>query len=152
MMKIIDMHELKVEEALNKFIKEYNENGNGNGNEKIRIIHGYGSSGKGGKIKKRIRAFLEKNLDYLEYEVGEKIDGNRGYTIVKRKKRLPDKLDYIKKEILLFCEIPKTKDKIAGKFRKYELEKILKALKQMEKRGELKIVTKGKYKCYVVNK
>ncbi len=146
-MKIIDMHELKVEEALNKFIKLYNENDIG----KIKVIHGYGSSGKGGKIKKKIRSFLDKNLDCLEYETGEWINGNRGYTIVQKKKRLPDKLDYIKKEILMFCEIPKTKEKIAGKFRKYELEKISKALKQMEKSGELEIVNKGKYKCYITN-
>ncbi|BDU51351.1 Smr/MutS family protein [Haliovirga abyssi] len=146
-MRIIDMHELTVENAIDKFIQVYNENIG----KSIKIIHGYGSSGKGGKIKKKLRQFLDENLKYLEYTIGEKIDGNRGYTIVNAKKRVPLKIDYIKIEILEFCNAAKTKEKIAGKFRKYEPEKILKALRQLEKSGELKVINKGKHKCYLKN-
>ncbi|TDT67415.1 Smr domain-containing protein [Hypnocyclicus thermotrophus] len=144
-MKVIDLHGLTVVQAEEIFIREYNNNLN----KTIKIIHGYGSSGSGGKIRKNIRKLLEKNKEYFNYKKGEIIDGNRGYTIVYPKKRIPEKIDSLKIEILKYCMVPKTKDKIAGHFRKYKPEKILKAIKYLESNDLLEIIQKGKYKCYV---
>ncbi|MDN5304722.1 MAG: hypothetical protein PWP46_1608 [Fusobacteriaceae bacterium] len=146
-MKVIDLHGLTVMQAEEIFIREYNNNLD----KIIKVIHGYGSSGNGGKIRKSLRKLLENNKNLLDYEKGEIIDGNRGYTIIYPKNRIPDKIDSLKIEIIEYCKTPKTKDKIAGYFRKYEPEKILSAIRQLENNNLLKIVQKGKYKCYIKN-
>jgi hypothetical protein len=52
---------------------------------------------------------------------------------------------------LEFCKTPKTKEKIAGKFRNDGTDNVIKCIKDLEKKKMLKIVQKGKFKCYVSN-
>ena len=46
------------------------------------VVHGYGSTGEGGVIRGRLRGFLERHNDCLEFRPGENVDGNQGHTIV----------------------------------------------------------------------
>jgi DNA-nicking Smr family endonuclease len=49
----IDLHEMTVTEALDYFIGSYNSNKG----QSLKIIHGYGSTGVGGRIKIRGQKF-----------------------------------------------------------------------------------------------
>ena len=88
-------------------------------NTKIKIIHGYGSNGEGGKIKKCIRNYLKDNKEYFLTITGEEIDLNQGYTIITIKKSLQDMDSMLENEIIRFCELAKSNEKIVGKLRKY---------------------------------
>ncbi len=52
-----------VDEAM-KLLKQEISNSQKNGDKVIKIIHGYGSSGKGGRIKTCVRFFLEYEKKY----------------------------------------------------------------------------------------
>lgn len=98
-MKELDIHfgMPKAEEALARlelFLNTYR-----NKEICIKIIHGYGSSGKGGKIKEQCRAMLEikKQRGIIkEYLPGEAIQSFMGYVdvIEKYKKLLQGDPDY----------------------------------------------------------
>ncbi|CAN2041362.1 Protein containing Smr protein/MutS2 [Candidatus Magnetomoraceae bacterium gMMP-15] len=144
----INLHKYTVSEAMDVFLKYYNQYA---GNiEQIKVIHGYGSSGNGGRIRTRLRALLKNYPDRVAFHRGESISNNPGYTLVFPHNTLPSALDILGIEILEYCTIPKTKKKIAGKFRKYGDSKILSTLKFLEKQAKLTVKWKGRHKCYVV--
>ena len=145
----LDLHTYTVREALDKFITEYNQVINKKNYSNLKVIHGYGSSGEGGNIKKRFRALLGKNSDKLQYVFGEDISTNPGYTIVKPIALLPTYIDKLEKEILHFCLTGKPKEKIMGKFRKYGASAVAASIKNLSESGKLEILMKGKYKCYI---
>jgi hypothetical protein len=148
-MLILDLHYHTVDEALRRFIKFYNENYKKG--ETVEVIHGYGASGKGGLIRKNLREFLNSNSKYLKYITGEEKSSNLGLTFVIMNSRIPEIVDMLSIEILKFCSTAKTVEKISGNFRKYTQQEILKCLKRLEKSKKLKIVLKGKYKCYITS-
>ncbi|WDE98852.1 Smr/MutS family protein [Lentisphaera profundi] len=142
----LDLHELTVDEAVKCFIPYYNARVA----DKLPflLIHGYGSTGIGGKIMRRLRSILEDNKDKMKFTFGEEIDGNPGYTTIYPLKSMAIFTDLLGQEILAFCESPKIQDKIIGKFRKQGQPLILKTLKQLENQKLIKSGIKGIYKTW----
>src|ERR1700733_8517004 len=87
-MRELDLHDHTVDEALRVFVEFYNRHVRSGSREPLRIIHGYGSTEKGGKIRKKLRLFLESGAGSLEWKTGEDVEGNPGVTIVYPKKIL----------------------------------------------------------------
>lgn len=80
-----DYHGLKVEEAMVKFISDYSvalrfpqES------QQFRVIHGYGSTGHGGRIKTILREMLTFEMveGVLTFRESEYLDRHPGYTII----------------------------------------------------------------------
>ena len=141
----IDLHEMTVSEALDYFIREYNSNKG----QSLKIIHGYGSSGIGGKIRRAVRNFIESNNNcFSRVEYGEHIDRNQGYTIVYYRSTLPEKDDQLKDKIINYCTISsKTKEKIAGEFRNFGTGLVNQSVKELVSTGRLTEI-KGKVKKF----
>lgn len=145
----IDLHGLLTAEAIDAFIGYYNDRVQRGDHSRILVIHGYGSTGEGGKIRARLRTFLAAHGECLSFEPGEHLSGgNLGTTFVFPRKPLPSALDTLSSEILEFCRIPKTKSKIAGKFRAAGEAKIQMCLQALEKKKLLTVTNKGGYKIY----
>lgn len=137
----IDLHNMTYYEAIRHFIKRYNDILKSGENEIIEVIHGYGSGGKGGIIKRRFRKYLKEHCDYLEFEPGEGIRGlNQGLTLVIPKKPLPELTDMLETEIIEYCsQAPKTMEKIKGHlFKRYDEKYIKSTVKSLVKKGLLK--------------
>lgn len=134
----IDLHHRKVSQAINYFIKNYNENFQEK--KPIRVIHGYGSSGVGGTIKKKFKEFSDSYKLYFKVEY----DGNPGVTIVIPIKPIPMGNFILEEEILFFCgDTPKSLSKIQGNFiKKYTSDEIKKSLKVLIKKNQLSEVLK----------
>jgi hypothetical protein len=144
----LDLHGLTADEAVERFIHAYNSRLSAGDVDPLVVVHGYGSSGEGeAVIKRRIRKILKRHSDRLEYEHGEVI-GNAGMTIVYPRKPLPTTEDKLEREILAYCSKPRTRDKIAGKFRKYGQPQVLEAIRRLERSEVLQVVHCGRYKCY----
>ena len=146
-MREIDLHNLTVDEAM-KFMKECMKQEWKSGKKSIKIIHGYGSGGNGGKIKKSVREFLNNNRQTFEYITGEGIDLNQGYTVVKMKNSIETSEDELEYKIIEFCIVPKTLDKITGEFRRSGSREVALIVAKLVKSGKLREGIKGKYKCY----
>ena len=140
----IDLHHKKVNEAINFFMKTYNENFIAK--SPIRVIHGYGSSGVGGVIIKRFKELSGAYSSYFRVEY----DSNPGVTIVIPLKALPMGNFLLEADILEFCQdSPKTFSKIQGKFiKKYTNDELKRSLKTLIKKGQLTEVLK-KELCYM---
>jgi DNA-nicking Smr family endonuclease len=67
----LDLHGFSVVEAIEQFVRDYNGRVGNNQHGCWRIIHGYGSTGQGGAIRTKLRAFLDQHLDKLRYEAGD---------------------------------------------------------------------------------
>ena len=80
----------------------------------VRVIHGYGSTGEGGVLRKRIRSFCQRLEDHLEVTAGEEIDGNRGCTVVNPIRRLPDMHEMLAEQIRVYCKRPRSRSKVLG--------------------------------------
>ena len=81
-----------VEEAISKF-ERYLEAASNAGFKTMLVIHGYGSSGKGGEIRKTLRDNLEHNFysdRVVDYFLGEDLkEGNESYAqLLKRRPSL----------------------------------------------------------------
>jgi DNA-nicking Smr family endonuclease len=85
----LDLHGYTVAEATEQFVQHYNTRMDKNKLGCWKIIHGYGSSGQGGAIRAKLRAFMDEHLDKLRYETGDAY-GDPGWTWVYPKTRLPD--------------------------------------------------------------
>jgi len=111
-----------VHEAIAQFIDFYNSSVRSGYRGCIEVIHGYGSSGVGGKIQQELRRYLQKNSACLEIYVPGDL-GNPGITRVYPKKLLPaikysqnsDQSNRAREAILNFCETPKSKERIFTK-------------------------------------
>lgn len=145
----IDLHGLLVAEAIEAFIEYYNDRVRGGDYRRILVIHGYGSTGEGGKIRTRLRSFLAAHDAHLSFEHGEHLSGgNLGSTFVFPRKPLPTPLDALSSEILDYCRSPKTKSKIAGRFRIAGETKIQACLQSLERKKLLAVSHKGGHKVY----
>ena len=81
-----------VGEAISKF-EQYLEVASNAGFKTMLVIHGYGSSGKGGEIRKTLRDNLERNFysdRVIDYYLGEDLkEGNESYMqLIKRRPAL----------------------------------------------------------------
>ena len=138
----LDLHGFTVAEAIEQFVQHYNSWVDGNRFECLKIIHGYGSSGKGGAIRVKLRALLDKHLDKLRYEAGDDY-GDPGWTWVYPKVRLPDQRERMAAAILSFCSEGKTEEKILREFGKLGEAQVKQAVRSLAKQGKLKIMNSG---------
>jgi hypothetical protein len=120
----IDLHGCNRAEAIRQFVDFYNDQVRSGYQGFIEVVHGYGSSGAGGVIKRELRKYLEANVDRLEMFIPGGGIGNPGVTKVYPKKLLPEIRDdigsrsgFASAAILTFCETARTKEKIIAKLR-----------------------------------
>ncbi|MBB5021010.1 Smr/MutS family protein [Desulfurispira natronophila] len=141
----LDLHCLQGIDAIDTFVSFYNLRIQSGDTTPIEVIHGYGSSGDGGVIKRRLRRLLDAHPCHLTYMTP---DHNPGITIVNPKKMLPYTAGLLTSEILDYCHHPKTKEKIAGKFRQHGDAKVMQAISALQREGALTVMNKGKHVCY----
>ena len=137
----IDLHGLTWKESLARFIEAYNGAFDCTGKPsgvQVRVIHGYGSTGEGGVLRKRIRSFCQRFEDHLEVTAGEEIDGNRGCTVVNPIRRLPDMHEMLAEQIRVYCKRPRSRSKVLGRFRRHGQPNIMLAVRLLEKQGCLR--------------
>ncbi len=148
----LDLHGLTWPEAQAAFIEFYNSavrQAGGKAISRLEVVHGYGSTGIGGVLRTRLRAFLKRQSSCLEFEPGENIDGNRGHTIVVPLKLLPSLGDQLEEEIWAYCAQPRTLSKITGKFRRHGEPEVLHAIQALEKQQRVHAVReKGALRLY----
>jgi len=144
----IDLHNYSTGVALDIFITYYNseiENGLSGGS--IKVIHGF----HGHEIRTRLRTFLKENSSCLDFEFGENIDRNEGYTMVYPKLHLPPISNILSGKILVFCAIGvKSEEKIFGEFRLYGDAEVKKAIKLLEWQKKIHSKYKGRTKVYEI--
>ena len=149
----IDLHALTWHEALPAFILFYNEaiqHAAGGPAGRLDVIHGYGSSGAGGVLRKRLRNFLEEYAAQgrLECTPGEHADANPGHTLVLPIKPLPNTHEMLAAEILDYCARPRTFSKIGGKFRRHGEPTVKAAIDSLVRQRRLRTTGKGSRKVY----
>ena len=154
----IDFHGQTWADALPEFIALYNRalatqsnpgnHGGSSGSSTLDLIHGYGSTGAGGILKRRLRAYLARHTDRLEFRPGEDVDGNQGHTLVTPAQPLPATADLLAEQILEYCETPRTQSKITGKFRRHGDPQTLQAIRTLARQGRLRPDPHGKIKRY----
>ncbi len=136
----LDLHGYTVSDALAEFIKVYNESLGGTDGRRastLTVVHGYGSTGEGGAIRDRLRAFLQRHSSRLEFKNGEDYDGNQGCTLVTPIKPLPDSFDELAEQIWDYCKSAKPRSRISQKFRRYGDPRIKQAMNKLERQGRL---------------
>lgn len=145
----LDLHGYSVQDALEAFVALYNRLCRDSSPPLLRVNHGYGSSGKGGEIRDRLRGFLSNYPDHLEWVEGEMVEGNPGVTLVRPRRPPPDAVSRLASEILDYCRTGKTIGQITNKFSfRYGEPQVKQAVRELEQAGRLKIVYKGKHKKY----
>ena len=144
-MSQLDLHGYTAAEAVDLFVRSYNSRV-GKGNlSRFRVVHGYGSSGVGGKIRTLLRKLLAASEEFLAFEYDPY---NEGVTVVVPGKRLPEGAGIIWAEILEFCRTGKSESKILGKFRNYGDLNVKRVLQKLVKQGKLTCTNRGKYRIY----
>ncbi len=147
----LDVHGLTWRQAREAFVERHNDAvlvaGSGVP-QRLDVVHGYGSTGEGGVIRGRLRKFLEGNGAYLEFTLGESLDGNPGHTIVMPLKLLPAKDEELAQAVFDYCVQPRTSGKITGKLRRHGAPEVLAAISALERQGRLRPVTRGSLKLY----
>lgn len=83
----LDLHGMRVAEALRVFVQAYNQRVARGDRTQIRVIHGYGSEGGEGAIGRELRRYLARHA--IEFMAGEDFSINPGFTVVYPKKPLP---------------------------------------------------------------
>jgi DNA-nicking Smr family endonuclease len=85
----IDLHGLTVADSLTLFTAHYNARLRAGDTGPIRVIHGYGSSGRGGDLRAALRELLSRHAARLEFVPGETYFNKPGVTVVYPKHPLP---------------------------------------------------------------
>ncbi len=152
----IDLHELTWQEALPAFIDFYNESirqAAGGPAVRLDVIHGYGSSGAGGVLRKRLRVYLQEHAAHgrLEFTPGELADANPGHTFVLPYQPLPSASDLLAAGILAYCARPRTLSKISGKFRRHGEPTVKATIDSLVRQRLLRTAGKGSRKVYEAN-
>ncbi len=146
MTRSIDLHGLTVEEAIRKFVTSYNALFESGYRGRIEVIHGYGSSGEGGVIRRRLRSFLAANRARFQRVSEGDTHGNPGVTYVEAKGRLPAAAasTLLERAILEFCATPKSERRILVKFvGRYGDPALRAALRAMVNNGSLERMHSG---------
>lgn len=141
----LDLHGYTVSEAVDLFVRTYNNRVGKGDLSRFRVVHGYGSSGTGGKIKTLLRRLLSASEEFLSFETDPY---NSGVTIVIPLKRLPDGAGVIWAEVLEFCGTGKSESKILGKFRNHGDLNVKRTLQKLVKQGKLTCTQKGRHRIY----
>ena len=145
----LDVHGLTVEEALKMFVEFYNRHVRSSSQEPLRVIHGWGASGEGGKIRLKLRQFLAQAVPDLDWKAGEDVEGNQGVTVVYPRKAIRVREEQLASAILEFCSTPRTESKIAGQFRRYTPREVKKTIRLLVQQGRMKEIHKRDHPAYV---
>lgn len=145
-MESLDLHGMDAETAIQVFLQRYNQLAARQPGARLEVIHGYGSAGSGGAIKRRLRQLWREYAAYLHTEVAP--GNNPGATVVCVKAALPDRSGTIESAILQYCVLPRTESKILGQFRRQGDPQVRAAIRALHGRGLLKRVQKGRHRCY----
>ena len=89
-------------------MEAYNESVADGTFDPLDIVHGYGASGQGGKMRTALRSFLTTHGVF--HHCGEDMDRNPGHTLVVPEAPLPGVADRLQADILGYCETPKTRE------------------------------------------
>jgi hypothetical protein len=138
----LDLHGYTVAEGIEVFVQRYNARVDNHQFGIWRIIHGYGSSGEGGAIRIKLRAFLDQHLDKLRYETGDTY-GDPGWTWVYPNIRLPDQRERLATAILHFCAEGKTEERVLREFAKLGEIQVRQVFRSLAKQGKLRAAIKG---------
>lgn len=141
----IDLHGYTVAEAVDLFVKTYNERVARGDLSRFSVIHGYGSGGTGGKIRTALRKLLEAFDDSLSIETNPV---NPGVTVVLPLQKLPDGSGILSAELLDYCSSGRTESKVLGKFRSFGDLSVKRTLQKLVSRGKLKTSRKGSHTVY----
>jgi hypothetical protein len=143
----IDLHDLTVDEAIRKFVDAYNAIVASGYRGRVEVIHGYGSSGEGGVIRRKLRSFLAANRDRFKHIVEGESHGNPGVTYVDAKGRLPSasaSATPLQTAILAFCATPKGENKILIKLiGRFGDPAIRAGIRELVRNGALEVVRSG---------
>jgi hypothetical protein len=115
--------------------------------EPIDVVHGYGKSGVGGTMHSAVRSFLSRQG--AAFHRGEDFDRNPGHTVIYPEKTLPSVTERLQVDILAYCETPKTKEQIAGKYRRSGAPAVEAAIKSLVGAKMLRLDADGRVKRYV---
>lgn len=144
----LDLHGRTWSEAIQEFIRIYNEafeTGHELDSLQIVVIHGYGSSGEGGVIRHRLRSFLRRFPESVEFTPGEKTMGNHGCTAIEPLAKLPSSHDMLEEQITDYCDRPRTKNAIAGRFRRQGDRRVSSAIQTLMQQRRLRRSRKNKH-------
>ena len=143
----IDLHGCTLAEAVDLFVQTYNDRVGRGDFSRFRVIHGYGSSGTGGKIRTALRKLLAAFNDSLSIETNPV---NPGATVIVPLKRLPEGAGILTAEILDYCSSGKTESKVLGKFRRFGDLRVKRTLQKLVSQGKLRTSRKGSHTVYTV--
>ncbi len=151
--RTLDLHGKTWAEALAEFREFYNAavlavDGGGGA---LEVVHGYGSTGTGGRLRTSLRTYLERQrrAGLLTYQTGEAADGNPGHTLVTGLEPLPPAGADLAEAIGEYCARPQTSRKILNAFRRHGDPQVRQALRELESQKRLRPVTIGREKGYV---
>ncbi|MGE5247449.1 MAG: Smr/MutS family protein [Verrucomicrobiota bacterium] len=85
----LDLHGLAVADGIARLAAHCNARLRAGDTGPIRVVHGYGSSGRGGDLRAAVREFLGRHAGRVEFVPGETYFNNPGVTIVYPKHPLP---------------------------------------------------------------
>ena len=89
--RTIDLHGLTESEALRRFIRDYNAYVRSGVRDPIWVVHGYGSSGRGGVLRDAVRRYISANLGRFDKVVEGDHLANPGVTLIYPKRLLPER-------------------------------------------------------------
>lgn len=134
----MDVHGLTWKEAREQVVEQYNLLVARGVRVSLDVVHGYGASGEGGMMRPALRSFLTRQA--VAFTPGEQADGNPGHTLIHPGKVLPTATDRLQADIVAYCETAKTKEQVAGRFRRFGEPEVARALKGLQAAGLLKVV------------
>ena len=143
----LDLHGKTWADALTEFREFYAAAAAG---AELTVVHGYGSTGSGGRLRTSLRSYLERQSQAgrLTYRPGEAVDGNRGHTFITRLQPLPAAGDDLADAIWLYCARPQTARKVMNQFRRHGDPQVRQALRELAAQRRLRTVTVGREKGY----
>ena len=148
----LDLHGKTWAEALTEFRDFYNAAARNHpaGGVQLEVVHGYGSTGQGGRLLTSLRSYLERQAQagLLSYRAGETVDGNPGHTWITTLKPLPAAGDDLADGIWEFCARPQSHRKVMNRFRRHGDPQVQQAIQQLQGRKRLQAVTVGREKGY----
>ncbi len=142
----VDLHGLTVQEGLATLVQKYNSLV-GSPHCELVVVHGYGSGGSDGILKRKVRAFL-KSVGVKFFTEKDGVRCNLGQTLVVVGSEKISVAQGLEQKILDFCENPKTKEKIFSKFHKSGVEVVQTAFSSLVKSGLLAEKQKGKFRVW----
>jgi hypothetical protein len=149
----IDLHDCTVPEAIREFVSFYNSCVRSGYRGRVEVIHGYGSTGLGGAIRKELRKYLAAHAEtFGEYLAGESLR-NPGVTILYPGETLAPAPQGVGSMLLVnaaqeairkFCNTPKARERILIKLRgRFGDRVLLTEIDKMVQNGALEAMRTG---------